>query len=243
NKISMKKYKMANVRETLEGGEKVTKKAIELDKDFDAVDDEDMKNFCIDTYGNLWILSKGKVKTLVNGELETVYKVDGTMDKLSVFDKNSMIIWSSDEEIYSVVNNAQVSNEESTTDSENEVNESEETKEEVKTEAGNEPAIKTGWIKNADGSWSYNNLDGTSATGWIKDNDKWYYLNSNGIMSTGWVKDGADWYYLNASGDMKTGWFKDNNGTWYYLNESGKMAYSTIVDGYELNASGAWINK
>jgi glucan-binding YG repeat protein len=39
---------------------------------------------------------------------------------------------------------------------------------------------------------------------------------------------------------MKTGWLNDN-GTWYYLSASGSMLSNTIVDGYKLNASGAWI--
>ena len=227
NKITMKKYDMKTIRENI-GGKTVSKKVIEEDKDFDGIEDENMKDFSIDTYGNLWVLSKGRVKKAVNGELETVYKVDGTMDKLSVFDDNSMIIWNSDDEIYSVLNKSAEENKEteseSDADSENE-----------------ETAVQTGWIKNEDGSWSYKNLDGTNAMGWLKDNEKWYYLKADGIMATGWLKDGADWYYFNESGDMRTGWFEDNNGTWYYLLESGKMAYDTTIDGYKLDSNGAWV--
>lgn len=243
NKISMYKYKMALVRDKKSFDETVTRKAIELDEDFDFVDDEDMKDFCIDTYGNLWILSKGEVKKLVGDKLETIYKVDRSMNKLSVFDENSMIIWNTDQEIYSVVNNNSVSNEQSAADSESEVNKSEQGKEESENELieGNQSGINTGWIKNSDGSWTYKNLDGTNASGWIKDNDKWYYINNNGIMATGWLNDGGDWYYLNPSGDMKTGWFKDDDGSWYYLNQSGKMEYNTIINGYKLDASGVWV--
>lgn len=227
NKITMKKYNMTTIREKIDG-KIVSKKAIEEDEDFDGIKNENMKDFAIDTYGNLWVLSKGKVKKAVNGELETVYEVDRSMNKLSVFDDNSMIIWNTDNEIYSVLNKSAEENQE--TESESDVN----------SENG-ETAIQTGWIRNEDGSWSYKNLDGTNATGWIKDNEKWYYLKADGIMATGWIKDGADWYYLNQSGDMRTGWFKDNNGTWYYLFESGKMAYNTTVDGYKLDANGAWV--
>lgn len=228
NKITMKKYNMTTIREKIDG-KTVSKKAIEEDKDFDGIKNENMKDFAIDTYGNLWVLSKGKVKKAVNGELETVYEVDRSMNKLSVFDDNSMIIWNTDNEIYSVLNKSAEENQE--TESESDVNSENE-----------ETAIQTGWIRNEDGSWSYKNLDGTNAIGWIKDNEKWYYLKADGIMATGWIKDGADWYYLNQSGDMRTGWFKDNNGTWYYLFESGKMAYNTTVDGYKLDANGAWVN-
>ena len=42
------------------------------------------------------------------------------------------------------------------------------------------------------------------------------------------------------SGDMATGW-KDVNGIWYYLYSDGSMAYNTIIDGYNLDVSGAWI--
>ncbi|MGN0144825.1 MAG: N-acetylmuramoyl-L-alanine amidase family protein, partial [Clostridium sp.] len=62
-----------------------------------------------------------------------------------------------------------------------------------------------------------------------------------GAMQTGWVKVESEWYYLNASGAMQTGWFKDINGKWYYLYSSGAMAYNTVIDGYKLDASGAWI--
>lgn len=227
NKITMKKYNMTTIREKVDG-KTVSKKAIEVDEDFDGIKNENMKDFSIDTYGNLWVLSKGKVKKAVNGELETVYEVDRSMNKLSVFDDNSMIIWNTDNEIYSVLNKSAEENQES--ESESDVNSENE-----------ETAIQTGWIRNEDGSWSYKNLDGTNATGWIKDNEKWYYLKADGIMATGWIKDGADWYYLNESGDMRTGWFEDNNGTWYYLLESGKMAYDTTIDGYKLDSNGAWV--
>ena len=40
----------------------------------------------------------------------------------------------------------------------------------------------TGWVKNADGTWSYINTDGGKATGWINDNGTWYYCNESGIM-------------------------------------------------------------
>lgn len=40
---------------------------------------------------------------------------------------------------------------------------------------------------------------------------------------------------------MHTGWLKDTNGKWYYLYNNGAMAYNTVIDGYTLDASGAWI--
>jgi hypothetical protein len=77
-------------------------------------------------------------------------------------------------------------------------------------------------------------------TGWSKTNGTWFYLNTDGTMKTGWLNDGGAWYFLDGSGAMKTGWIQDN-GTWYYLNANGSMASNTTIDGYTLDASGAWI--
>ena len=40
---------------------------------------------------------------------------------------------------------------------------------------------------------------------------------------------------------MQTGWIKDSNGLWYYFNNSGDMAVNTIIDGYEVDSTGACI--
>ncbi|HCW52140.1 MAG TPA: cell wall-binding protein [Clostridium sp.] len=227
--ISYKKYKMTTVKDKVYGG---SKKAVEEDEDFDEIKDEDMDDFSIDAHANLWVLSKGKIKKYANGELETVYKVDSSMDRLSVFDENSMIAWNTDDEIYSVLNTPTAAIDNSATEkavpSEN-------------TSVETEAVVQTGWVKNEDGSWSYKNLDGTNALGWVNDNGNWYYLNNDGKMQTGWINDGGDWYYLNLSGEMKTGWHKDSNGKWYYLLESGKMAHDTVVNGYTIDSNGVWV--
>ena len=97
----------------------------------------------------------------------------------------------------------------------------------------------TGWVKDG-GVWYYMNPNGTMATGWVKSGGVWYYMNPNGTMATGWVKAGGVWYYMNPNGTMATGWIQVN-GTWYYMYSNGKMASNTWVDGYYLNASGAWV--
>lgn len=82
----------------------------------------------------------------------------------------------------------------------------------------------------------------TKPFGWSKaDDGTWHYYDVHRVMQTGWLNDGGAWYYLNADGAMKTGWLNDN-GTWYYLNDNGSMASNTVIDGYTLDASGAWIN-
>ena len=64
---------------------------------------------------------------------------------------------------------------------------------------------------------------------------------ANPTQPVGWVKADNVWRYYNTDRTMKTGWFNDN-GTWYYLNADGSMASNTVIDGYTLDASGAWIN-
>jgi len=120
-------------------------------------------------------------------------------------------------------------------------------------------AMQTGWVYTG-GKWYYMNSSGAMQTGWVSTGGKWYYMNSSGAMQTGWVNDGGKWYYLDASGAMQTGWL-NIKGIWYYTNASGAMvtgwqyidgkcyyfysggamAYSTYVEGYYLDASGAWV--
>lgn len=76
--------------------------------------------------------------------------------------------------------------------------------------------------------------------GWVKADNVWRYYDNNRAVKTGWFNDNGTWYYLNSDGAMKTGWLNDS-GTWYYLNDNGSMASNTIIDGYTLSASGAWI--
>jgi len=56
-------------------------------------------------------------------------------------------------------------------------------------------------------------------TGWLRDtNGTWYYLNNSGAMQTGWIKDAdGTWYYLNQSGAMLSNTIVDG----YVLNKDG----------------------
>ncbi|NSB12491.1 N-acetylmuramoyl-L-alanine amidase family protein [Clostridium beijerinckii] len=194
-----------------------------------------------DVSGNLWRLDAGYIYKWDNNEDWTkVYKVDGSFDQISVYDDNNIVTWNKNNEVYSIIGGKETiptTPAEPTTPVVN--------KGWVKIDAGwtfyntNGTQLKGQWV-NDSGTWYYIKADGTMATGWIKDGSTWYFLTGSGAMKTGWLNDNGTWYYLHSSGAMKTGWLNDN-GTWYYLSASGSMLSNTIVDGYKLNASGAWI--
>ena len=121
-------------------------------------------------------------------------------------------------------------------------------------------AMATGWLKLGN-TWYYLKASGVMATGWLQDGGVWYYLyNWGGMANSSWVQIGGVWYYFRGNGHMMTGWLQQGN-TWYYLKasgamatnwnwvenncyyfaENGKMAANTIIDGYKVNASGAWV--
>ncbi|NFO55411.1 N-acetylmuramoyl-L-alanine amidase family protein [Clostridium botulinum] len=225
--------------------------------DVKEADDEEAVAVDVDADGNLWRLDSGFVYKFDNkDEWNKVYKVDGSMDKMSVYNKDNMVIWNEEDEVYSVIGAKDGSDE---------------------TE---KPEVTTGWVKNSDGTWTFVKEDGNKAIGWLNNNGTWYFLDAAGIMQTGWINDNGTWYYTNASGAMmtgwqnvngtwyfmqgsgamKTGWINDNgtwyytnasgamqtgwlndNGTWYFLDGSGKMLSNTTVNGYVLGANGAWI--
>ena len=196
----------------------------------------------IDAEGNTWALDKGAIYKFDGSKFKEMYTCDRSLTALDVYNDSNLIVWEEDGDVYTTVNEGK------------EVTDEEAGKEDDKTEE----VVKSGWDKNADGTWSYYNngakatgwvqagawyylnANGIMQTGWVNDNGTWYYCNASGAMQTGWLLDGSTWYYLQANGAMKTGWLNDN-GTWYYLNANGSMAANTTVDGYKLGANGAWI--
>jgi len=184
------------------------------------VEPEEITDMDIDIHGNIWKTKGGFIYKFDNySEWDKMYKIDGSMDRLSVYDENHMILWSEDGDVYSIKVN--------------------DTKEAVAEVVGSEKVLdgKLGWIQNTDGIWNYNKVEGIKAIGWLYDINQWYYLNSSGIMQIGWIKENNNWYYLSESGAMKTGWLSDN-GKWYYFNTLGEMLHDTIIDGYKLGANG-----
>ncbi|MDR5588489.1 N-acetylmuramoyl-L-alanine amidase family protein, partial [Clostridium aquiflavi] len=155
--------------------------------------EKDVKTLKVDVDGNLWALESGFVYKFDNDESwDKVYKVDGSMDQMSVYNKDNMVIWNEKDEVYSVIG----------------------AKED--TVEPEKPEVTTGWVQGTDGTWTFVKEDGTKATGWAGVNGTWYFFNAAGIMQTGWINDNGTWYYTNASGAMLTGW-QNVNGTWYFM--------------------------
>lgn len=207
----------------------------------DAEDGEDIdvndreKSFDIDVDGNLWGISEDYIYKFDNkDEWQKVYKVNDDLVSLSVYDKDNIIAWSQDDEIYSVAYTKETTSSDSSSNSNNGTNTAN-----SQDQSNSQLSLK-GWQLGTDSKWYYYKEDGTKATGWYKDGTTWYYMDGNGTMQTGWVKSNGTWYYLKESGAMATGWINDR-GTWYYLNNAGAMLYNTTVNGYKLGSNGAWI--
>lgn len=96
-----------------------------------------------------------------------------------------------------------------------------------------------GW-QQINSTWYLANPAGIVQTGWQKVEGTWYLLNNNGAMATGWQQVNGTWYLLNSNGAMATGWQKVND-KWYYLYSDGSMASNTTINGYTVDASGAWV--
>ena len=217
--------------------------------DTDIEEENGTQAISIDAEGNLWALDGGYIKKWDNDESwDKVYKVDGSFTQLSVYDKDNIVAWCEDDEVYSIISGEAADNEDTTTD--------------------DTTTTTTGWAQDATtGAWSYVKADGTKAIGWFQSptSQLWYYMDANGVMqANGWIQDGGSWYFLDSTGAMKTGWvytggawyFLKNTagnlgamqtgwiqtgGKWYYCNASGAMLSNTTVGGYVLGADGAWI--
>jgi len=87
---------------------------------------------------------------------------------------------------------------------------------------------------------------------WMQDSKGWWYKQHDGSYPKNtWLQlsynNKSNWYYFDEQGYMQTGW-KLVNGKWYYMyenteggNTKGAMAASTTINGYRVDASGAWI--
>jgi hypothetical protein len=180
-----------------------------------------------DVDGNIYVIDGGYIKKFDGTDDWTkIYKVDGSFDAISAYDKDNMVAWSQGDEVYSVVGGKSA----------------DDTKKDDTTTTT--PAA-AGWAKNTDGSWSFNKADGTKATGWYTDTTgTWYYSNANGIMlANAWAQDSAGaWYYLGGSGAMTVNAWVQSGGKYYYVGATGAMLVNTTTpDGYWVGADGAWV--
>lgn len=119
-----------------------------------------------------------------------------------------------------------------------------------------------GWVQLSNGTWMYGTEDGYVTSNWKWIGSAWYYFDAKGIMATGWLQLDGAWYYMYSWGGMAKGWALVD-GSWYYLNPNGGkmvantwmwidgkcyyfyswggMAANTTIDGYKVDASGAWV--
>ncbi|HEX9025392.1 MAG TPA: transglutaminase domain-containing protein [Clostridium sp.] len=81
-------------------------------------------------------------------------------------------------------------------------------------------------------------LDGN----WYFSNGSWYFLRNTSIYATGWNIIDNNWYCLGNNGAMQTGWIYYNRKWYYCYPVSGDMATNTIIGGYRVDSSGAWIS-
>jgi glucan-binding YG repeat protein len=245
--------------------EKVDVYLAEKDDSDDVDVDDDGNAYDIDVDGNVWVVADGKIYKFKNNEFTRLYTCDSSLNSISVYDENNLITWEEDGDIYTTVTEGtKETQDESAPATPAKVgwdqladgtwNLYDATGTKVVNNWANvggvwyffntDGSMATGW-KQINGNWYYlnPNSDGTKGamkTGWINDNGTWYYLSSSGAMKTGWINDNGTWYFLSSSGAMKTGWINDN-GTWYYLYPNGAMAANTVVNGYKLSSSGAWV--
>ncbi|AOR24599.1 cell wall-binding protein [Clostridium taeniosporum] len=234
-------------------------------------EDRDLENedaYDIDVDGNIWALDGGAIYKFDNDEdWDKIYKVDGSMEKLSVYDKNNIVTWNEDDDVYSIIR------EKDSSEDKDKDNDSNQKVGWDKDNYGNwiffdanGNQVKHDWVNDGGkyyylneygimqsnrwvcpfGNWYYLNADGSMASsGWLNDRGTWYYLNYNGNMLTGWQILNGTWYYMDtASGAMRTGWINDN-GTWYYLNGNGSMKTGWLNDRgtwYYLDGSGRMLS-
>ena len=97
------------------------------------------------------------------------------------------------------------------------------------------------WVSDSSGWW-YQYPDGSYENGgFLKIGDSIFYFEKNGYIHIGWLYEDGDWFYFDEAGYMAQDWTYID-GNWYFLSyPKGKMLKDTMIGGYYLNASGAWI--
>lgn len=196
----------------------------------------------VDVDGNLWALSDSNIYKFDNDEdFEKIYKTEKEYSNLSVYDKNNIVLWNSNEEIYSIIGSKKAETTDTNSNTNTNTTATTQTTTTTTTTTPTSPSVTSGWVKDSNNKWSYTNADSTKFKGWLPFNGSWYYLDNDGIMVTGWKNINNNWYFLDSSsGAMRTGWIEDGS-SWYYCNELGIMLLNTYVGGFKLGPSGAWV--
>ncbi|EKQ58083.1 MULTISPECIES: N-acetylmuramoyl-L-alanine amidase family protein [unclassified Clostridium] len=190
----------------------------------DSDKDQKANAWVVDSNKNVWALYEGEIlKSAKLGDFNTIYTCDRSFDKIDVYDDNNLIAWDNSGKAYTTVTEG-----------------TKQSQADAATIVTPAPAATIGWKQDGT-NWTFFDATGTKVVNkWVNVDGAWYFLKADGVMATGWINNNGTWYYLKSSGAMATGWINDN-GTWYYLNASGAMLANTTVDGYTLNASGAWV--
>ena len=90
-----------------------------------------------------------------------------------------------------------------------------------------------------EGSRYYAREDGTLATGVTTISSDVYGFTADGKMYSGGLqKIGGKVYYFRKSGKAVCAKWKKIDGKYYYFDKNGKMARNTVIDGYQVDASG-----
>ena len=80
-----------------------------------------------------------------------------------------------------------------------------------------------------------------SSGAWVESDTEATEITSDSSAAGRWILySGGRWAYLFDSGSWAYGW-QLIDGIWYYFDSEGWMLADTVVDGYRLDASGAWI--
>ncbi|MFW2488843.1 cell wall-binding protein [Clostridium chromiireducens] len=159
--------------------------------------------------GFVWFINNHYIQ-IWDGDksFKKLYKIDGSMNKMSIGGKDNLILWNEDTEAYSIIHNVALPKTDPATT----------TTSAAATVNLNNPT--NGWI-NKDNMWNYILPDGTKKIGWLNNNGIWYYLKDDGVMATGWIKDNNSWYYCDVSGAMLSNTTVDG----YALDFNGKCLY------------------
>jgi len=106
-------------------------------------------------------------------------------------------------------------------------------------DALNYTEVTLGWVETEAG-WKYGTEEGYVESGWYKVKDNWCWFEDGIAVQSSWRKIDGTWYYLNSYCFAARGWAKVD-GKWYFFNDGCAMLANTVVDGYTLDASGAWV--